>query len=152
MNLNSGLQHLYNVGVNKAKKPDRNSYFPCGFRNQYKTINRRRKLKFVWIAFCGKEKNEERNRTTERSQDYVQKPQRKCTFMNSIAGQIFFIFSIFPFYSLVVASFLLKLTSNKIVQLNRWVNWKSRQNLNSWYYITRIDGNCKRINNFLWFG
>ncbi len=27
------------IGINKAEKPDRNPYYPYGFRNLYKTIN-----------------------------------------------------------------------------------------------------------------
>ena len=34
------------IGVNKAERSDRLSYYPHGFRNPYKTIDQRRKLKF----------------------------------------------------------------------------------------------------------
>ncbi len=37
------------------------------------------------FAICGK--NEGKNYKSEKSQDYAQKPQRNCTFMNSMAGQ-----------------------------------------------------------------
>jgi hypothetical protein len=105
------------------------------------------------IAFFRKEKNEERNLKSENSQDYTQKPQLlctyECTFMNSISGKIFVTFSVFHFYSLVVARYSSNLTSNKLCNS---VNWKSRNNLTSRYIYRQINGNCQRINDFLWLG
>jgi hypothetical protein len=55
----SRVQLLYTV-KEKGGKPDRKPYlFPYGLRNPY------------------------RNLKSEKSQDYAQKPQRNCMFMNS---------------------------------------------------------------------
>ncbi len=56
----STVQSLYTV-KEKGEKPDRKQY---GLRNRY------------------------RNLKSENSQDYAQKPQRNCNFMNSVVGQI----------------------------------------------------------------
>jgi hypothetical protein len=59
----STVQLLYTV-KEKGGKTDRKPYpLPLGLRNPY------------------------RNLTSENSQDYAQKPQRNCTFMNSASGQ-----------------------------------------------------------------
>jgi hypothetical protein len=58
----SRVQFLYIV-KEKGGKPDRKPYpLPYGLRNPY------------------------RNLKSENSQDYAQKPQRNCTFMNSASG------------------------------------------------------------------
>jgi hypothetical protein len=52
----------------KGRKPGRKAYpLPYGLRNPYKNIK------------------------SENSKDYDQKPQRKCTFMNSASGSVMFI-------------------------------------------------------------
>jgi hypothetical protein len=59
----SSVQLLYN-GKEKGGKPYRKPYpLSYGLRNPYKNL------------------------TSENSQDYAQKPQRNCTFMNSASGK-----------------------------------------------------------------
>jgi hypothetical protein len=77
--------------VSKEGKPDRKPYHLYGFRNDEKSIQNNQSIKKTQvcscIVLCRKAKSKVET-SSEKSQDYTQKPQRNFTFMNSILGKM----------------------------------------------------------------
>jgi hypothetical protein len=76
--------------ASKGGKPDR-SIPPLEFTNPYFTKQSisEGNSSIIINDILLKDKNEGRNLNSEKSQDYAQKPQQNCTFMNSTSGQNF---------------------------------------------------------------
>ncbi len=89
--VNTSFPHkatIKNAGKKKknAENLTENHTIPHGFRNPSKTINEENSSLFL-NSILQKGKNEGRNLRSEKSQSVAQKPQRNCTFMNSISGR-----------------------------------------------------------------
>jgi hypothetical protein len=72
--------------ASKRGKPNGKPYHPYGFRNLYskQSINEENSSLFM-NSILQKDKSKCRNLRSDKSQGYLQKPQRNCTSMNSIS-------------------------------------------------------------------